>query len=185
MSISPKINMKNNKSFKKDESMLSNINESENSFDNYKNYINLKNTFYKTEKNKGKKINKDLSILNFITEKSGVTCSVKTFASDSIPEKFEYDLNMVNKYDENLDSNLSFISEFDLEENESNPNDSFNSCDNDNSLEEEIEIVSKTNNKRISCDNIYKREETDFELEKEWNDIKELLLKKKVTQSCI
>ena len=92
---------------------------------------------------------------------------------------------MINKYDENLDSNLSFISEFDLEENESNQNDSFNSCDNDNSLEEEIEIVSKTNNKRISCDNIYKRDETDFDLEKEWKDIKELLLDKKVTQSCI
>ena len=185
MSISPKINAKNNTSLKKDESILSKINESENSLDNYKNYINLKNTFYKTEKRKEKKINKDLSILNFISEKSDTICSVKTFITDSIPEKFEYDLNMINKYDENLDSNLSFISEFDLEENESNQNDSFNSCDNDNSLEEEIEIVSKTNNKRISCDNIYKRDETDFDLEKEWKDIKELLLDKKVTQSCI
>ena len=51
-----------------------------------------------------------------------------------------YDLSMLNKYDEDLNSSLSFISEFDLE-NEENDN-SFNSSFDDNSVEV-IEITSK------------------------------------------
>ena len=47
---------------------------------------------------------------------------------------------MLNKYDEDLNSSLSFISEFDLE-NEENDN-SFNSSFDDNSVEV-IEITSK------------------------------------------
>ena len=78
---------------------------------------------------------------------------------------------MINKYDENLNDSLSFISDFDLEEDKNKLNDSFSSsCYDENSVEQ-IEIKTKTN--KIYNDN----EEYDFELEKEWNDIKESLLK--------
>ena len=53
----------------------------------------------------------------------------------------KYDLSMLNKYDEDLNSSLSFISEFDLENGNEDDN-SFNSSFDDNSVEE-IEIVSK------------------------------------------
>ena len=84
----------------------------------------------------------------------------------------DYDLCMINKYDENLNDSLSFISDFDLEEDKNKLNDSFSSCDNNENSMEQIEIKTKTN--KINNDN----EKYDFELEKEWNDIKELLLKK-------
>ena len=91
---------------------------------------------------------------------------------------------MINKYNENLDTNLSFISEFDLEEDETKQNDSFNSCDNDDESIEEIEIKTRTN-KRISYNNIYKREEIDLDFEKDWEEIKDLLLNKKGNQTCV
>ena len=79
---------------------------------------------------------------------------------------------MINKYDENLNTSLSFISEFDLEQDKSKLDDSFNSCGNDENSIEQIEIKTRTNN-------IYnENEEFDFELEKEWNDIQDLLLNK-------
>ena len=54
----------------------------------------------------------------------------------------KYDLNMINRYEEESDSNLSFISEFDLEETENKNNESFDSCLDENSVEE-IEIFNK------------------------------------------
>ena len=54
----------------------------------------------------------------------------------------KYDLNMINKYEEESNSNLSFISEFDLEEEENKNNESFDSCFDENSVEE-IDIVNK------------------------------------------
>ena len=54
----------------------------------------------------------------------------------------KYDLCMINKYDEDLNSDLSFISEFDLEEDENKNDDSFNSSFDENSVEE-IEIIKK------------------------------------------
>ena len=53
----------------------------------------------------------------------------------------KYDLCMINKYDEDLNSDLSFISEFDLEEENKN-DDSFNSSFDEHSVEE-IDIVKK------------------------------------------
>ena len=53
----------------------------------------------------------------------------------------KYDLSMLNKYDEDLNSSLSFISDFDLE-NDNEDNNSFNSSFDDDSVEG-IEIVSK------------------------------------------
>ena len=84
---------------------------------------------------------------------------------------------MINKYDENLNSSLSFISEFDLEDEEENiENDSFDSCDNDVSEIEQIEI--KKSSKNVLDDRI-EDEECSIKLEKEWNDIQEFLLNKK------
>jgi hypothetical protein len=76
-------------------------------------------------------------VLNYIRN-SKKKETVKTNCSESIEKN--YDLSMLNKYDEDLNSSLSFISEFDLE-NEENDN-SFNSSFDDNSVEV-IEITSK------------------------------------------
>ncbi len=89
---------------------------------------------------------------------------------------------MINKYDENLNESLSFISDFDLEQDENSQNDSFNSCDNDDESIEQIEIKTdiKTNsNKRDSIDD---NKEIDLERENDWNDIQEFLLNKKPSQ---
>jgi hypothetical protein len=98
--------------------------------------------------------------------------SVKTNFSDSDKE-LKYDLCMINKFDENLNTSLSYISEFDLEADEDELDKSFNSCDSENSVER-IEIFEKNNKKNIYEDD----EEHNTKLEKEWNDIQELLLNK-------
>ena len=81
---------------------------------------------------------------------------------------------MIHKYEENFDDNLSFISEFDLEEEENNLSDSFSSCDNNDGDIEQIAIKSRT------LKHIYEEdEENNAELEKEWNDIQDYILSKK------
>ena len=80
------------------------------------------------------------TILNFIrTSYRKETFNIDCFESSS---EMKYDLNMINRYEEESDSNLSFISEFDLEEAENNNNESFDSCLDENSVKE-IEIVNK------------------------------------------
>ena len=82
------------------------------------------------------------TILNFIrTSYRKETFNIDCYESSS---EMKYDLNMINRYEEESDSNLSFISEFDLEEAENNNNESFDSCLDENSVEE-IEIVNKEN----------------------------------------
>ena len=138
-------------------------------------HLSLKYSFYNNIQKQS--INTDLCILNFITNESERKYSGKTSISDSIPNKFNYELQMINKYDENLNSSLSFISEFDLEDEEENlENDSFDSCDNDVSEIEQIEI--KKSSKNVLDDRI-EDEECSIKLEKEWNDIQEFLLNKK------
>ena len=56
-------------------------------------------------------------------------------SSEKSPE-MKYDLNMINKYEEDNNSNLSFISEFDLEEDERKRKESFESSFDDDSVEE-------------------------------------------------
>lgn len=77
------------------------------------------------------------SILNFIRNIS----KREIVETDRSEKEMKYDLSMLNKYDEDLNSSLSFISEFDLEKDNEDDN-SFNSSFDDNSVEE-IEIVSK------------------------------------------
>jgi hypothetical protein len=80
---------------------------------------------------------------------------------------------MINKYDENFDSSLSFISQFDLENNENNLDNSFCSSNNEESCEQ-IEI------KTITKDISEKDKEHSRKIEKEWNDIQKLLLGKEI-----
>ena len=80
------------------------------------------------------------TILNFIrTSYRKETFNIDCYESSS---EMKYDLNMINRYEEESDLNLSFISEFDLEEAENNNNESFDSCLDENSVEE-IEIVNE------------------------------------------
>ena len=81
------------------------------------------------------------TILNFIrSSNKNVISNRKSLEINS--SEMIYDLNMINKYEEESDSNLSFISEFDLEEEENKNNDSFESSLDENSVEE-IDIVNK------------------------------------------
>ena len=142
----------------------------EDSTEKVREHLSLKCAFY--QRSPKKKYNKNLAILNFISNTRDRKYSAKTSISDS--EKIDYELSMVKKYEENMDDNLSFISEFDLEAEENNLSDSFNSSDNDNSELEEIEIKSR------KLKNIYEEdEENNIELEKEWNDIKDFILSRK------
>ena len=86
-----------------------------------------------------KKLNEG-TVLHFIRN-SSIKETVKTNFSENAQE-MKYDLCMINKYDEDLNSDLSFISEFDLEEDENKNDDSFNSSFDENSVEE-IEIIKK------------------------------------------
>ena len=80
------------------------------------------------------------TVLNFI-RCSNTKETVKSNISEK-PQEMKYELCMLNKYEEDLNSSLSFISEFDLE-NEGNENDnSFNSSFDENSVEE-IDIIKK------------------------------------------
>ena len=127
--------------------------------------ISLQNDNY--QKEIFKKLNEG-TVLNIIRN---------TERKDSIKTNItEYDLCMINKFDENLNSSLSFISEFDLEQdNENDKDSSFNSLDNEDSVEY-IDISDKNRNKSFDKED---DEEHKTKLEKEWADIQELLLNKK------
>ena len=73
------------------------------------------------------------TILNFIRKSIKKETSFLNSSENS--SEMKYDLNMINKYEEDSNSNLSFISEFDLEEDESRRKDTFDSCFDDNSVE--------------------------------------------------
>ena len=127
--------------------------------------ISLQNDNY--QKEIFKKLNEG-TVLNIIRN---------TERKDSIKTNItEYDLCMINKFDENLNSSLSLISEFDLEQdNENDKDSSFNSLDNEDSVEY-IDISDKNRNKSFDKED---DEEHKTKLEKEWADIQELLLNKK------
>ena len=74
------------------------------------------------------------TILNFIRKSIKKETSFLNSSENS--SEMKYDLNMINKYEEDSNLNLSFISEFDLEEDESRRKDSFDSCFDDDSVEE-------------------------------------------------
>ena len=79
---------------------------------------------------------------------------------------------MINKYDETLNLSLSFISKFDLENDQKSLDESFNSSGNEHECEEQIEI--RSSNKILGD----KDEEDEKRLDKEWDDIQDFLLNK-------
>ena len=109
-------------------------------------------------------------------KKSGKKNSLRTTCSDSVFESDnkKYDLSMINKHEEDLNSSLSFISEFDLEKDDYKElNDSFSSENNEDSVEV-IDIAKKNrinlNKKRNEEDDI------DIKLDKDFIEIKKNLL---------
>ena len=118
------------------------INKEENLKDNQKLSIkkrpSLQDDYFKKEIYK--KLNEGC-VLNFIRN-SKKKDTIKTNYSEKSQE-MKYDLSMLNKYDEDLNSSLSFISEFDLENEENEKDNSFNSSFDENSVEE-IEIIKKS-----------------------------------------
>ena len=175
MSVSAKSNLKISKSLRKNDLSFIEIEKRDSSSEKpRRRRLNLKTIFYEN-KPAEKKINTDLIILNFISDKSQTNFSARTALSDTPQNKLDYNLCMINKYDENLNESLSFISEFDLEQdNENNEDSSFNSLDNDNSVEN-IDISDKNRTKSFDKED---DEEHKTKLEKEWADIQELLLNK-------
>ena len=172
MSVSSKNNIKIIKYLKRNELSLLKKEKRDLSSEKPRKHLSLKNAFYNIEPKK--KFNENLVILNYITDKSDGRFSAKTALTNTSPSDLDYNLDMVKKYDENLNTSLSFISDFDLEE-YLKLNNSFNSCDNDDSCIEEIEIKTKTK-KNINNDVF------DIEFEKEWDDITKLILKNKSSQ---
>lgn len=179
MSVSLKILPKIKKLSNKKDTCTLHLVHRDKSIQKPKKYLSLKNLYYNQEKMIKTKaiINKDLPILKFISISNARQYSMKTSLSDNAPNFLNYNICMINKYDEHLDSSLSFISKFDLEEDLKNVSNSFNSSNNEESCEEQIEI--KSTSKRIS---LAVDEENDEKFDKEWNDIKEMLLNKEFHQ---
>ena len=132
--------------------------------------ICLNKNLYKKEINI---YNEDLLILNYIINCSQKKFSAKTALSDTVFKNLEYDYNMYNKYDEKLNSNLSFISNFDLEGDNNANNNSFNS-ENDEDSFETIDIKNKYD--KAILNNIDKDDEINDKLNKDFLDLKHLLL---------
>ena len=160
-----------NISHKKDIFKLNLLNRGK-SIEKPKKYLSLKNLFYQQEKFNKNIIKTDLPILNIISIPSENKSSIKTALTDAVPDIYNYKSYMINKYDETLNLSLSFISNFDLENEEKSLDGSFNSSDNEHECEEQIEIRSST---KIFGDN---DEEHEKRLDKEWNDIQEFSLNK-------
>ena len=84
------------------------------------------------KKNIYKKLNEG-TVLNFIRNSSKRDILKSNISENS--QEMKYDLGMINKYEEEPNSSLSFISEFNLEEND-NESETFNSSLDNNSAEE-------------------------------------------------
>ena len=135
----------------------------------------LSKNLYKKD---SKVINENLLILNYIMNCSQKKFSAKTSLTDSSPENLKYDLTMINKYEENINSNLSFISNFDLEDVYNEHNDSFNSEEEDDNDNFEIVVNPRIINKKV-VNNIDNDDEVNDKLNKDFLDIKRLVLGKK------
>ena len=136
----------------------------------YQSDITLNKNLYNKET---KIINENLLILNYIMNCSQKKFSAKTALTDSSPENLKYDLNMINKYEENINTNLSFISNFDLEDIYID-NNSFNSEEDNNENYEIIENKTKTNKKVVNYRS--NDDEVNDKLEKDFLDLKNFLL---------
>ena len=137
--------------------------------------LTLSKSIYKKDT---KILNENLLVLNYIMNCSQKKCSTKTAFTDSSPENYKYDLSMINKYEENLNSSLSFISNFDLEEVFINNNESFNSEEEQEDENFEIIEIKSKYNKKVKN---YSDKDVLFDdkINKEFLEIKNMLLCKK------
>ena len=140
----------------------------------FKSALTLSKNLYKKET---KIINENLLILHYIMNCSQKKLSAKTSLTDSSPDNLKYDLNMINKFEEDINTNLSFISNFDLEDIYNENNRSFNSeeeeDDNDN-----FEIIANTRKIKKVVSNIDNDDEVNDKLNKDFLDIKRLIFGK-------
>ena len=118
------------------DSLKINLEEQKSSKKGVKKSISLQDDYVKKEI--FRKLNEGI-VLHFIRNSIRKNTVNTTFSEDF--KQMKYDLEMINKYDEDLNSSLSFISDFDLEGENENDN-SFNSSFDEHSVEE-IEIIKK------------------------------------------
>ena len=126
-------------------------------------------------------INENLIILNYIMNCSLKKFSAKTALTDSFPENFKYDLTMINKFEEDINTSLSFISNFDLEDIYNEHNNSFNSEEEEEDDNDNFEIVVNPRiiNKKVVNNIDNDDDEVNDKLNKDFLDIKRLVLGKK------
>lgn len=163
--------LKSSAQIKLNQEKVSNTLRSENNFSLYNKKIDkLDNT------NSKKNQESNLLILNYLNNASEKNSTEKTGLTDLSPENFDYDLTMLNKYEEDFNTSLDFISDFDLEKDDDKSFSSFESenDENDDDSFEKIEIKTKYNKKFESHQT--NDDEVNDKLNKDFIDIKNLLL---------
>jgi hypothetical protein len=143
MSLSPTYQSKPFKSFEHHLIIKEKKEKRSNSI-NIENEISLIKEF---NKNDSKIYNEKYVVLNYIIDVQK-RFSTSTALTDTKPETFKYDLTMINKYEEDLNTGLDYISDFDLEKDDNDKNGSFES-ENDNNDSSDVEIKIKNNNKNL------------------------------------
>ena len=143
MSLSPTYQSKPFKSFEH-HLLIKEKKEKRSNSINIENEISLIKEF---NKNDSKIYNEKYVVLNYIIDVQK-RFSTSTALTDTKPETFKYDLTMINKYEEDLNTSLDYISDFDLEKDDNDKNSSFES-ENDNNDSSDVEIKIKNNNKKF------------------------------------
>ena len=143
MSLSPTYQSKPFKSFEHHLFIKEKKEKRSNSI-NIENEISLIKEF---NKNDSKIYNEKYVVLNYIIDVQK-RFSTSTALTDAKPETFKYDLTMINKYEEDLNTSLDYISDFDLEKDDNDKNSSFES-ENDNNDSSDVEIKIKNNKKFV------------------------------------
>ena len=139
MSLSPTYQSKPFKSFEH-HLLIKEKKEKRSNSINIENEISLIKEF---NKNDSKIYNEKYVVLNYIIDVQK-RFSTSTALTDTKPETFKYDLTMINKYEEDLNTSLDYISDFDLEKDDNDKNSSFES-ENDNNDSSDVEIKIKNN----------------------------------------
>jgi hypothetical protein len=143
MSLSPTYQSKPFKSFEH-HLLIKEKKEKRSNSINIENDISLIKEF---NKNDSKIYNEKYVVLNYIIDVQK-RFSTSTALTDTKPETFKYDLTMINKYEEDLNTSLDYISDFDLEKDDNDKNSSFES-ENDNNDSSDVEIKIKNNKKFV------------------------------------
>ena len=160
--------LKSSAQIKLNKEKISNLLRPENFFSLHDKKIDkLDNT--KTKNNQ----DNNLLILNYLINASEKNSTEKTGLTENSHENFDYDLTMINKYEEDFNTNLDFMSDFDLEKDEDKSFSSFESENGDDSFEK-IEIKTKYNKKNDNCK--ISDDEVNDKLNRDFIDIKNFIL---------